>query len=160
MSSKLKQLAQQVRELQKKMADEGKEALHAAFREFFEAHPEVRSVVWTQYTPHWNDGDACSFSVNPMELKLHEKAADDDTDWDSPDEDPYGKYFGDDEYSCGEGCASAFLPNDGTSQLVKDYDDLSNSCNDIEDALRLTFGDHVMVVATKDGFDIQDHEHD
>lgn len=35
-----------------------------AFAEFFQDAPEVTSVHWTQYTPYFNDGDECKFSIN------------------------------------------------------------------------------------------------
>lgn len=39
-------------------------ALNTEFKEFFAAHPQVERIVWTQYTPYFNDGDTCEFSVN------------------------------------------------------------------------------------------------
>jgi hypothetical protein len=31
---------------------------------FFDECPKVQAVVWNQYTPYFNDGDECIFSVN------------------------------------------------------------------------------------------------
>lgn len=40
------------------------EFLFSIFKEFFERNPEVNVIYWTQYTPYFNDGDPCYFSVN------------------------------------------------------------------------------------------------
>lgn len=31
---------------------------------FFDECPKIQAVIWTQYTPYFNDGDECVFSVN------------------------------------------------------------------------------------------------
>lgn len=46
-----------------------KEYVEKAFEEFFQLAPEAAKVVWTQYTPLWNDGDECQFSVNDFEVE-------------------------------------------------------------------------------------------
>lgn len=37
--------------------------LLAAFAEQFKANPSVKCMVWTQYTPYFNDGDPCTFRL-------------------------------------------------------------------------------------------------
>lgn len=37
---------------------------------FFRAYPEVKNIFWTQYTPHYMDGDDCVFSVNDIYYTL------------------------------------------------------------------------------------------
>jgi hypothetical protein len=37
---------------------------NAAIRVLFKEHPDLESFSWTQYTPHWNDGDEISFEAN------------------------------------------------------------------------------------------------
>jgi hypothetical protein len=38
----------------------------ADVKEMFNKHPEVTGVMWTQYAPHFNDGEPCLFSVNSL----------------------------------------------------------------------------------------------
>lgn len=38
----------------------------AMLSQYFETHPDVVAITWTQYAPHFNDGDACVFSVNDV----------------------------------------------------------------------------------------------
>ena len=42
----------------------GKNAVAALFKHFFATNPDVTGIGWTQYTPHFNDGDPCEFSVH------------------------------------------------------------------------------------------------
>ena len=58
-------------EIKKKMAEAIKDAtaparmaLLADFKAVFDKHPDVKSIKWKQYTPYFNDGDACTFSVH------------------------------------------------------------------------------------------------
>lgn len=57
----LREHMQKVRELMKKR---GKKLFLQAARDFFTNHPEVESFGWRQYTPYFNDGDPCEFSVH------------------------------------------------------------------------------------------------
>lgn len=47
---------------------EGAKAVKAALAEhvkpIFEAHPTIEAVGWRQYTPYFNDGDACVFGLH------------------------------------------------------------------------------------------------
>ena len=47
-----------------KVREVGKAAVGALFKAFFAQYPEVTAVGWTQYTPHFNDGDPCVFRVH------------------------------------------------------------------------------------------------
>lgn len=42
-----------------------KDALIPSFNKYFEKYPTLDSFAWNQYTPYFNDGDTCEFSVNP-----------------------------------------------------------------------------------------------
>jgi hypothetical protein len=46
--------------------EKAKAALSETFHTFFTEFPEVSHVHWTQYTPHFNDGDPCTFSVHDV----------------------------------------------------------------------------------------------
>lgn len=49
-----------------------KDAILRAFREFFETNPDIVALRWHQYTPYFNDGDACVFEVDYFSFKLKE----------------------------------------------------------------------------------------
>jgi len=51
-------------------------------QEVFNEEPSLQSISWTQYTPYFNDGDACEFSCNayPDAIKLNGIATYDEED--------------------------------------------------------------------------------
>jgi hypothetical protein len=71
MKEEHKTLQDQINELNKKMQDKSKDLMKEAFRHFLEKYEEVvECVFWTQYTPYFNDGEACEFSVHDMFIRL------------------------------------------------------------------------------------------
>lgn len=78
-------------ELDKKIQAEGMTAVKAFFKEFFEKRPDVYGVKWTQYTPHFNDGDACVFhlgSISVFPTKEDFEGDEDDYNFESYGEEP------------------------------------------------------------------------
>jgi hypothetical protein len=66
-----KTLQEQINELNKQMREKSKDLMKEAFREFFTKYDEVvENIYWTQYTPHFNDGEACEFGVNDVFILL------------------------------------------------------------------------------------------
>lgn len=172
--SKLSEINEQYEAAKKRFKDEGKAALADAFGEFFAKHPEATAILWTQYTPYFNDGDVCTFSVHEWELRVDpeympEAARSDYRDAVS-DGKPRNREAG---YRYGEGNAvdvlrraihgdrwfmtDAPLP-EPYCHLVADFRELEDSCP--KDLLESVLGDHVQVRATKSGFQVDDYRHD
>jgi hypothetical protein len=63
-------LAKRYEEMKSQLGSEGQESVKAMFRVFFETHSDVEAVRWTQYTPHFNDGDPCTFSVCEAQMRF------------------------------------------------------------------------------------------
>lgn len=61
---------------------EARKVIEAVGTEFFARNPSVVAIRWTQYTPYWQDGDACVFRANDPELQLFE-----------PDDEDSERYF-------------------------------------------------------------------
>lgn len=164
-------------EAKKAFQAQAQESLKEAFKEVFDLHPEITAFVWTQYTPYFNDGEPCEFSVgdvNITNIPLDSEMFEDIT--------PYGEYDGEEEVYTAYGSigrdAEFFVVNqvrgtnyrthaptgpavfDGkdTSKLEKLLRVLNDSS--FEDIMKSTFGDHVRVVATRNGFDIDEYNHD
>jgi hypothetical protein len=70
MSNALKDLGRMVDDFQREV-EKMKEALKSKFEgelqgiftSVFEKYPNISSLKWTQFTPYWNDGEPCEFSV-------------------------------------------------------------------------------------------------
>lgn len=61
--SKLKDLLATKSEYWNRIKREGKQAVKEFIKEWFDAHPEYYGLKWEQYTPYFNDGDPCVFTI-------------------------------------------------------------------------------------------------
>ena len=121
------------------------------FQEFFSKHPEIIAIRWTQYTPHFNDGDVCKFSRHEFDSKvtLNEKKRGEVGEAEliiGIETDEEG-FYGDWE-----------LEKD--SPLAKAIGELDQTFSDTDDVFKSAFGDGVQVVASRKGFKIEDYDHD
>jgi len=100
----------------------------------------IEEVVWTQYVPYFNDGDACEFSVNEAVLKLKDSEYDEGNCY-------YDLY--DQTLS-----KKQELILDNVNELI-----LSNT---LEDALKDMFGEHSLVkyIVKTGKFEVEDWDHD
>lgn len=138
----LKQLSEEHQKLieahQEKVKEAGQPAIEEGLREFFAANPKIEAIRWTQYTPHFNDGEACTFSVHEPYIKIQGAEIDEDDDED-------GDGF---QYNA---------PPDLEDAFSKLTDDLMN----LEDELEIVFGDHARITVTRAGeVEIEEYEHD
>jgi hypothetical protein len=129
----IKDYDKKISDMKKQLTNTFKNEFKVIFKQIFDAYPSVKKVGWTQYTPYFNDGDACVFRVNDLYV------LDDTVDPDLEDEIYEWKYSYE-EYPLIEQLASV----------------LSSS----EDILLQLFGDHVLIIATKDGIDVSEYDHD
>lgn len=125
----------------KRVKDEGKNIVGSEFAKFFEAHPEVKSVRWRQYTPHFNDGDACTFGRHEFE---------------SLGKNPDGGDYGD-----GYESAWGHKHNKDEAQAVA-LEALRTALGsgDLDDLFLAAFGDGVQVTASPAGFEVEEYSHD
>lgn len=153
----------QIKLNQKKMKEEF-EAIQKDYREnsqkifkegvaaFFEQVPLIKAISWTQYTPYFNDGEACVFSVGYMWF-LTEKGLEDFIE-------NGGGYA--EEYAAGD--KSYYEEVYRVGLTVEDFDKIADFrhflSNVPEEIYEHTFGDHVYVIATKDGFEVEEYRHD
>lgn len=172
------------------MRKEHMKSLQADFNEiiklFFDECPKVQAVVWSQYTPYFNDGDECVFSVNEPSfvtknfdvediLNPYEYEDDDEygclkiptysTDWqDEIDKDrAHLKNRPDDKWVQGyyPKCIAALeqMQKDfaGYDVKIKAFAELlSNN----EDMLREVYGDHAAVYLTPKEVIVEEYSHD
>lgn len=135
---------------------------------------QIKSIGWTQYTPYFNDGDTCEFSVNHYDLMVNNTYEydcefltktksfriknDEDIEIDRQTRKSmkitvYKRKIGDVGYE----------PNldysESESKIIKDIKSVLKEIPDefYEDL----FGDHVQVTISKDGkIKVTDYEHD
>ncbi len=122
----------------------GAEALKETFKEFFDTHPDCAALRWSQYAPYFNDGEPCQFSVNDFRVKMTA----------SPED------AGDDE----DGFEDTWIwegHSQKDNEAFKTVAQAVKSLQRIDDELfELAFGDHSEVTATRDGFEVEEYEHE
>ena len=131
---------------QKKLNDSiqrhGKQAIADAFKSFFDKFPNVEAVRWTQYTPHFNDGDECVFDRHSFDLKGE-----------------FTEELISAEHTDDDGFYDCWDVNKKT-ELGKAARALNESFDDTNDVFKVAFGDGVRVTATRKGFTVEDYDHD
>lgn len=121
---------------QEELVASGKEALKQEFKKTFDAHPELLAIKWRQYTPYFNDGEPCTFRVGEFEMKLATTPEDgSESDY---EEEGFESTYGDGP-----------IP-EAVRTLARIDDEIYEHA----------FGDHCKVTATRDGFEVEEYEHD
>ena len=73
------ELNAKIDELNALMKEKSKVLMQEMFADFFAKYENVvHSIFWTQYTPYFNDGEACEFSVHDSYLNLIQDMDDED----------------------------------------------------------------------------------
>jgi hypothetical protein len=116
--------------------------------------PGVHAVRWRQYTPYFNDGEPCEFSVNELEVRF--SPLDDEEDERGDYEDGFV-----DSYSFN------YLRKDGELSELSDehFAALTKATTEwqrlyADEVCRRNFGDHSTVTATLEGFDVEFYDHE
>lgn len=184
LGAEVQRMQEQMREAAKQAVAEGTKAI------FDEYGDLIVQFGWLQYTPYFNDGDPCEFGMHDLfvigrsdleELKgEHEGEYDFDKPYDFycalSDEDWY--YEGSPSFS-GYGSTSkrkqkVWDYNSGASREVVNpnfdqrYQDAYEACMAIynvcsadgQQIAKDIFGDHVRVIFTPSGVDVEEYEHD
>jgi hypothetical protein len=74
-------LQQRINALNEEMKEKSKILMKQEFSDFFEKYGDIVSkIFWTQYTPYFNDGESCEFSVHEIYLSFIGDDENDDDD--------------------------------------------------------------------------------
>lgn len=73
LSSRIKSSNAQLQKAKQKTISEGEKYFKEAVKELFKEFKNLESFSWTQYTPHWNDGDVCEFGVHFDSLAINDE---------------------------------------------------------------------------------------
>ena len=143
--SKFEEVRRLQEELKTKIAAIGRDDINEFFAPIFTANPALKAVKWTQYTPYFNDGEPCVFSVYDPDVML--------------DGVP-------DSYENGWLCSYDFVHYDRESPERKAHIEALPKINwdfELPDSaiLEHIFGDGVEITVFRDGTITQeDYEHD
>jgi hypothetical protein len=129
-------------EARRRVAEAGKRAVGALFKKLFVDYPTVQAIGWTQYTPHFNDGDPCVFSMGEFYVSSKEGM-----DWSQ-----VSRLYDAEESHGFSGSCGATGANKAAAKWIERVA--------LDDIFETAFGDGVMVIATRDGFHINEYDHD
>lgn len=118
------------------------ENMYPILKEAFELHG-VQGIMWEQYTPGWNDGEPCEFSIRDAKVTLNKIVAEAWLEGTEPDMEL--AYPGEDLYYDEYEYESWGSHPDGPT--VKDIK-IPVDHGQFEDALRAKFGNDVKIVVT------------
>lgn len=134
--------------LKKDMEKNAIAVVSSRFKEIFETFPEVKAIGWTQYAPYFNDGDACVFSVHEICFKLNELEEKSDEDEDYDEDSDFYRY------------PESDIPYGDKTPVGLAEKELNNFADSFENVFQEAFGEHSLVVCTREGFDIREYAHD
>jgi hypothetical protein len=134
--------------------------------------PGVKAVRWRQYTPYFNDGDACVFSINEAYVKF---SVEPDRTYTFADLDALEDEDDNDDGDYGDGFVGTWELGERWNSETRQYESLgdptrTNAANALkafnqqmgafEDVCLDNFGDHAIITATREGFSVDYYEHD
>jgi hypothetical protein len=140
----------QLNEIKKIAQEKTKVVLQEGTRDIFK-NRKITWIGWTQFTPYFNDGEECIFSVHEMYYGY--------------DLDPTEVYNPYDGVYIGYRMYESDKPEDmDMEDFSSDYEEMKKLSNAIEsipsDVMKSAFGDHVFVRITKEGVQILSYYHD
>lgn len=190
--SSLDEAAKEHAAVLKKAQEDFREKMSGLFTEamsqFFKEAPRVKAIIWTQYTPYFNDGETCEFAVgyifflkefdpynreNPYKYECSDSIIEIDVS-----EDLYNRFVGyyqqalereksinDNKSACD---SKYYLERVNSLRESLDNDDgTMNKCEIIrsiissnEGLMHSLFGDHVTVYVTADQTYVDEYDHD
>jgi hypothetical protein len=150
--AQLSEMISQFEDFQKEFQAKAREEIKKLFQKFWEMNPGVNAIIWTQYAPHFNDGDPCEFSVydptftNAMGEDLDDVRYD---DYEGEKEDIWADSLWGMKYqeSDPEGVNKESL--EAISSMI--------CSTSLEDVMKAMFGSDSRVVATRAGFDVEEY---
>lgn len=153
MFEELKAINEQMQVLKKETSEKYKQLFSTLSAKVFEKHPALESFSWTQYSPYFNDGDECVFSVNEVNYVNGI-----DIDEDQPDEEFVTDWNGlrDDKGNRPKVKNKHYVPE--LVQAIKDCRELVSLVE--EDTMAELFGNHVEVTVTRNGIETEECSHD
>lgn len=139
--------------LRLKFQTEAQATFKESLKTFFDMNPGINALRWTQYTPYFNDGDACVFSVGDVYFtNAKGEQLDDITSW--------GDYEGDDGDVWSDSYVKYFAHRPGVNSKSCEFiSDMINS-SEMRDIMEMMFGDHVSVTVTREGIEVNEYDHD
>lgn len=147
---------EEINKIKAELSDKIKENFHGLAKELFLGFPELKSFGWRQYTPYFNDGEACEFR------SMH----------DYPTINGNDENYGESEQEEGVldivslGSETIYkinvgrIPNPDYNPYYKEIvDTVKEFLSQFDDSdMKDLFGDHMTIHVTEEGIEVEDYE--
>lgn len=150
----LTQLIDQYNEAKKAMMEDGGKELaqHLKAILFTPANEHIAAFRFTAYSPYFNDGDLCTFSVNDLEFITFSELNERDTE-ETELLDRVREVI-DDEYEL-PGCTWGL--GDDQMALKLSIEEFTKIPADLIESV---LGEHISVIVTRDGVTVDEYDHE
>jgi hypothetical protein len=137
-----------IEQTMKEARKQAQEAFLAELKDVFVRHSELKVIKWTQYTPGFNDGDPCYFTIGETVASNYEAI------------NHYGEWDEDEAEMEEPADLIAFSLDYNVPKKFSDLNDIGKFINSTtgKDILEFMFGDNVTVVVTAAGVDTEDYD--
>lgn len=183
LKQKIQEKTEQIKVLKSKMMDELRTEFHSSLVELFDEYPFVTAVHFTAYTPHFADGDECTFSCHHDYCGFNGYDGDNDgksecvqdafgdiegedilrdsretiyVEEPNPDYKPSGPRYGNSKTKWVQKPNPNF--NALNKKAVEDFRSALNAVGDEE--WKELVGDHCIVMIDRKGIRVEDYSHD
>lgn len=159
---KIKELNGKMAKLEKERKALFQESLKETFDEIFKEHPKLLSIRWQGYTPYFNDGDPCVYTIYDFYAEVEGIKS-----W-VHDYSKYGgrvdsgsEYNTADEAYKNERCLEECFLATWDKECPEEIKEVLSSLGSLPDDLFLqAFGDHAEITATREGFKVEAYDHE
>lgn len=143
--------------------DSGQDVIHEILDEAVKSFEGIEAVRWRQYTPYFDDGNACIFGLQQVLIKPTESFASEifkgkerSQDGDDADEGFVS------EWNLGhyDKSIDSYVMTEAATRLVAFLEKLEARMREEEHLLEKVFGDHTQITYRKGDFFIEECEHD
>lgn len=159
-NAKLKSVQEEIDRINQEKERQLQETFKPVLVEWMKANPSVKEVMWTQFTPYFNDGEECEFEVNDLFVRLPrfereyknnkgEMVKYDPADYDVEDDESEGYYSID----------YGYLNEGGYGYLIKPLSVLQGQLHSNQELLRHVFGDHARIRVSQTEVIVEEFEH-
>ncbi len=147
----------ELKKAEKALADDVVNAL----KTIIQSADHIEAVRWQQYTPGFNDGDPCEFTIAELEVKFSDKIIKEFKNEEAEDEDEEGDFIQDYDVENFLKKNMDVLNHDELGRVEKQYEALQKlygTLSSMEGALRARFGDGIQITVNKKGIETEDYD--
>jgi hypothetical protein len=153
---KMRQL-EELAEEKKKFQQKAKDMLKDCIQDFMKENSEIKALGWIQFTPYFNDGEECVFSIHQLGFTTKDLTEEELEDYKWFDDGPWIETGNrsDSDYM------RKYIKDKGvTISLYDKVSKLYSQLIDLQAELQIVFGDHCKVIVTQTGVEIYEFEHE